>query len=95
MNHDRPGVRRIRIGRFADEAENGQWMIGHAVIGPAGVVVLPDGTLAHVGPIFLLLDLLEEPNKVPVVKSHSFARSETRVAPARFYFWPEQRAFHF
>lgn len=38
-------------------------MIGHAVIRPTGVVVLPYSALTHIGPIFLLLDLLKDPRK--------------------------------
>lgn len=38
-------------------------MIGHAVIRPTGVVVLPYSALAHIGPIFLLLYLLKNPRE--------------------------------
>lgn len=38
-------------------------MIGHAVIRPTGVMVLPYSALAHIGPIFLLLYLLKNPKE--------------------------------
>lgn len=38
-------------------------MIGHAVVRPTGVMVLPYSALTHIGPIFLLFYLLKNPRE--------------------------------
>lgn len=83
MDHDGSSIGRIRVGRLANEAENGQWMIGHTVIGPTGVMILPDGAFAHVGPIFLLLDLLEKPKETLVGKDRDQGHPSRLLRAAR------------